>query len=180
MIVVVGWWMVEMVVCCGGIVILLQDLLILVVKQMVVFVKSWDLVFDILVMLVFDDLVFDVMVFIYKCVYGVVVVIFEGCLIGLVCELFCLGVDCFIWVCDIVVMDYVIVLVGIELCKIFDLLEYVLVDVVVLIDVDGMLVGVLSCIGVICVGIYILVIDSVGWLWIGVVVGINGDVGVKV
>ncbi|MGV9825486.1 GMP reductase [Gordonia sp. NPDC003429] len=176
---VAGRRMAETVARRGGLAVLPQDLPIGAAADSIAFVKSRHLVADTPVTLTPDDSVAHALALIPKRAHGAAVVVVDRVPVGVVTEQACQEIDQFTRVRDVLDSEIVTLPASTPPREVFDTLVDLHRDLAVLVDDDGVLVGVLTRIGALRHGIYRPAVDGANRLRVAAAVGINGDVAGK-
>ncbi|MCA1008322.1 GuaB1 family IMP dehydrogenase-related protein [Rhodococcus hoagii] len=176
---VAGRRMAETVARRGGLVVIPQDVPSSAVAETVAFVKSRHLVADTPITLDPEDAVSDALTLLHKRAHRAAVVVDGGKPVGVLTESSCADVDRFTRVGAVAVRDFATAPVTATPREVFGLLESRHDPLVVIVDADGMLAGVLTRTGAIRAGIYTPAVDVHGRLRIAAAVGVNGDVAAK-
>lgn len=176
---VAGRRMAETVARRGGIVVIPQDIPASAVAETVSFVKSRHLVADTPVTLGPDDSVSDALALLHKRAHGAVVVVENGRPVGVVTEAACADVDRFARLRAVAATDFATAPVTASPREVFEVFESRHDPIVVVVEADGTLAGVLTRTGTIRAGIYQPAVDANGRLRVAAAVGINGDVAAK-
>lgn len=176
---VAGRRMAETVARRGGLVVIPQDVPTSAVAETVAFVKSRHLVADTPITLDPEDAVSDALTLLHKRAHRAAVVVDGGKPVGVLTESSCAEVDRFTRVGAVAVRDFATAPVTASPREVFGLLESRHDPLVVIVDADGMLAGVLTRTGAIRAGIYTPAVDAHGRLRIAAAVGVNGDVAAK-
>src|SRR5512135_1440784 len=178
-----GRRMAETVARRGGLAVLPQDVPLDVVADVLGRVKACHPVLDTPVTLGPENTVIDALHLIPKRAHGAVVVVEEGCPVGVVTEADCRGVDRFtqlhqVMSPDPLTLDAVVVEGPGGLRAAFEAMHEVRRKFAPVVR-DGRLTGVLTRTGALRSALYTPALDASGRLRIGVAIGINGDVAGK-
>ncbi len=160
----------------GGVAIIPQDIPAEVVASVVRKVKGSHTVFDTPVTVTPFTTVGEALSLLPKRAHGQVVVVDEGRPIGTVGEADTVGVDRFAQVQDVMSTDLVVVGAQTSPRDIFDALAASHLGLAVVVDGDGLLLGVMTARSALRSTLYRPALDPDGSLMIGAAVGINGDV----
>ncbi|MBF6176326.1 GuaB1 family IMP dehydrogenase-related protein [Nocardia blacklockiae] len=176
---VAGKRMAETVARRGGITVLPQDLPLSAAAKTIGYVKSRSLTAETPVTLGPDHSVSEALALVHKRSHHAVVVVDEGKPVGVVTEASCADVDRFARLHTVAATDFVTAPADTSPRAIFELLEAAHADLVVLVNPDGTLAGVLTRTGAVRTGIYSPAVDARGKLRVAAAVGINGDIPAK-
>lgn len=177
---VAGRRMAETVARRGGLVVLPQDVDTAAVADIVSWVKSRHPVWDTPVTLTPSDSVSDVLTLVHKRAHGAVAVVdVDGRPLGVVDEASCAGVDRFTRVGDVLNTSVVTVPVDTPPREVFDRLHGRPEPLVLGVDAEGRLAGVLTAVGALRAELYTPALDASGRLRVAAALGVNGDVVAK-
>ena len=176
-----GRRMAETVARRGGIAVLPQDVPEAVVADVIASVKARHTVVESAVVVEPSDTVHTALTLIGKRSHGAAVVAVEGRPVGVVAETDCHGVDRFTQVGDVMTARPTVVEASVfarpdALRVAFDRLHESRRRFTPVVDVDGVLVGVIPRTGALRSSIYSPALDGDGRLRVAAAVGINGDV----
>lgn len=171
-----GRRMAETVARRGGIAILPQDIPTDVVASSIARVKGSHTVYDTAVRVAPNTTVGEAMSLLPKRAHGMVVVVEDGRPIGTLTEVDSAQVDRFAQVHEVMSTEFWQVAAGIDPIAVFDELSSRHLEAAVVVDAEGLLVGVLTRKGALRSTLYTPAVDPRGRLLIGTAVGINGDV----
>jgi IMP dehydrogenase len=177
---VAGRRMAETVARRGGLVVLPQDVDTSAVAEIVTWVKSRHTVWDTPLVLTPAGSVSDVLNLLPKRAHGAVVVVDDdGRPLGVVDEASCAGVDRFTRVGDVMHTDVPRLPLDTAPRDVFDHVHAKPERLVLGVDVDGRLAGVLTELGALRAELYQPAVDANGRLRVAAAIGVNGDVVAK-
>ena len=171
-----GRRMAETVARRGGIAIVPQDIPVDVVTDVIAWVKSRDLVFETALTLGPGDTAGDALSLLPKRAHGAVVVVEDGCPVGVATEADCLGVDRFTQLSQVMSADPFTLPAGTPPERAFSLLHDGRHRLAPVLDPDGRCVGIMTRTGALRATLYSPAVDPAGRLRVGVALGVNGDV----
>ena len=163
----------------GGIAVIPQDIPAKVVADVMAWVKSRDRVHDTPIRLDPSDTVGTALNLLPKRAHGAVVVVEDGQPVGIVTEADCAGVDRFTQLRDVMSVEPFTLPVGLAPREAFARLGASGHRVAPVVDLDGLLAGIITRTGALRADLYRPALDSDGRLRIAAAVGINGDVAAK-
>ena len=171
-----GRRMAETVARRGGIAIVPQDIPVDVVTDVIAWVKSRDLVFETALTLGPGDTAGDALSLLPKRAHGAVVVVEDGCPVGVATEADCLGVDRFTQLSQVMSADPFTLPAGTPPERAFSLLHDGRHRLAPVLDTQGRCVGIMTRTGALRATLYSPAVDAQGRLRVGVALGVNGDV----
>ena len=171
-----GRRMAETVARRGGIAIVPQDIPVDVVTDVIAWVKSRDLVFETALTLGPGDTAGDALSLLPKRAHGAVVVVEDGCPVGVATEADCLGVDRFTQLSQGMSADPFTLPAGTPPERAFSLLHDGRHRLAPVLDTQGRCVGIMTRTGALRATLYSPAVDAQGRLRVGVALGVNGDV----
>lgn len=160
----------------GGIAVLPQDIPTDVVGRSIDRVKKAHTVFDTPVRVTRDTTVGEAMALLGKRAHGVVIVVEDGCPIGIVSLAEANGVDRFAQVHEVMTTDLTLVSPTASPQEVFDTLSAHHQKVALAVDDESRLVGIMTSKGALRAALYRPALDPRGDLMVAAAVGINGDV----
>ncbi len=164
----------------GALTVIPQDIPIPVVREVVAFVKSRHTVFDTPIELTRHQTVAEALALMPKRAHRSAVVVDEGRPVGVVSEADCADVDRFSQVGQVMGSTLLTIPADCSPREAFDLLDRTAnAPLVVAVDGDGQLVGVLTRTGALRATVYSPAVDAAGGLRIAAALGVNGDVAGK-
>ncbi len=172
-----GRRMAETVARRGGIAILPQDIPTDVVAEQIHKVKWSHPVFETPIRVVPGSTVGEAMALLTKRAHGVAIVVDEGRPIGAVSAAEADNVDRFAQVQDVMTTDLTVLGPQTTPAEAFDSLSARHQKVAVVVDDEGLLLGIMTSRGALRSSLYGPSVDDQGRLRVGTAVGINGDVG---
>ena len=174
-----GRRMAETVARRGGIAILPQDIPADVVADVVAWVKSRDLVVETALTLAPADTAGDALSLLPKRAHGAVIVLSEGCPVGVVTEADCLGVDRFTQLSHVMSAEPFTLPAGTPPERAFSLLHDGRHRLAPVVDGAGRCLGIMTRTGALRATLYSPAVDAAGRLRVGVAIGVNGDVAAR-
>ena len=174
-----GRRMAETVARRGGIAILPQDIPADVVADVIAWVKSRDLVVETALTLAPTDTAGDALSLLPKRAHGAVIVLSEGCPVGVVTEADCLGVDRFTQLSHVMSAEPFTLPAGTAPEQAFSLLHDGRHRLAPVVDEAGRCLGIMTRTGALRATLYSPAVDAAGRLRVGVAIGVNGDVAAK-
>jgi IMP dehydrogenase len=171
-----GRRMAETVARRGGVAIVPQDIPVDVVADVIAWVKSRDLVVETALTLGPADTAGDALSLLPKRAHGAVVVVEDGCPVGVATEADCLGVDRFTQLSHVMSADPFTLPAGTPPERAFSLLHDGRHRLAPVLDTDGRCVGIMTRTGALRATLYAPAVDAQGRLRVGVALGVNGDV----
>ena len=176
---VAGRRMAETVARRGGLAVLPQDIPAEVVRDVVGWVKQRHLVVETALTLAPHSPVGDALGLLFKRAHGAVVVVDAGRPVGVVTEADCLGADRFAQLHQVMSSDLLTLADPIKAKEAFGLLDSARRKLAPVVDADGMLLGVVTRVGVLRSTIYRPAVDAGDRLRVAAAIGVNGDVAGK-
>src|SRR5919112_6407927 len=173
-----GRRMAETVARRGGLAVLPQDIPVDVVSEVVSWLKSRHPVYDTPITLGPTSTVGEALSLLTKRAHGIVVVVEDGCPVGVVTDGQCQGVDRFTQLSEVMTSDPLTIPAGTDLPKIFDVLSDARVSAAPVVEGDR-LVGVITRKGALRSALYQPAVNASGELLTSAAVGINGDAARK-
>jgi len=163
----------------GGIAILPQDIPADVVADVIAWVKSRDLVVETALTLAPADTAGDALSLLPKRAHGAVIVLSEGCPVGVVTEADCLGVDRFTQLSHVMSAEPFTLPAGTPPEQAFSLLHDGRHRLAPVVDGAGRCLGIMTRTGALRATLYSPAVDAAGRLRVGVAIGVNGDVAAR-
>lgn len=164
----------------GALTVIPQDIPIPVVREVVAFVKSRHTVFDTPIELTRHQTVAEALALMPKRAHRSAVVVDAGRPVGVVSEADCADVDRFSQVGQVMGSTLLTIPADCSPREAFDLLDGTAnAPLVVAVDDDGHLAGVLTRTGALRATVYSPAVDAAGGLRIAAALGVNGDVAGK-
>src|ERR1700755_824267 len=174
-----GRRMAETVARRGGLAVLPQDIPADVVAHVISWVKSRDRVVETALTLAPTDTAGDALSLLPKRAHGAVIVLSEGCPVGVVTEADCLGVDRFTQLSHVMSPDPFTLPAGTPPERAFALLHDGRHRLAPVVDGAGRCLGIMNRTGALRATLYSPAVDASGRLRVGVAIGVNGDVAAK-
>jgi IMP dehydrogenase len=163
----------------GGIAVIPQDIPVEVVSSVISYVKQRHLVFDTAITLGPGDTVGEALSLLHKRAHNAVIVVEEDKPVGVVTEADCQSVDRFSQLRDVMTRDLVTLPDTVGAQEAFNILHSRGHRLAPVVDLNGLLVGVLTRIGALRATLYQPAVDDSERLRVAVAVGVNGDVAGK-
>ncbi|HJX42175.1 MAG TPA: GuaB1 family IMP dehydrogenase-related protein [Geodermatophilus sp.] len=173
-----GRRMAETVARRGGLAVLPQDIPVDVVAEVVSWVHDRHPVYDTAITLGPTSTVGEALSLMTKRAHGIVVVVEDGAVVGVVTDGACRGVDRFSQLAQVMAEHPLTVPAGTDLPKVFDVLSGERVSAAPVVEGDR-LVGVVTRKGALRSTLYTPAVNATGQLLASAAVGINGDVAGK-
>jgi IMP dehydrogenase len=162
----------------GGLAVLPQDIPVDVVAEVVSWVHDRHPVYDTAITLGPTSTVGEALSLMTKRAHGIVVVVEDGAVVGVVTDGACRGVDRFSQLSQVMAEHPLTVPAGTDLPKVFDVLSGERVSAAPVVEGDR-LVGVVTRKGALRSTLYTPAVNATGQLLASAAVGINGDVAGK-
>ncbi len=163
----------------GGLAVIPQDIPAKVVADVMAWVKSRDRVHDTPIRMDPYDTVGNALNLLPKRAHGAIVVVEDERPVGIVTEADCTGVDRFTQLRDVMSAKPFTLAAGLDPRESFARLTASGHRVAPVVDVDGLLVGIITRTGALRADLYTPALDGDGRLRVAAAVGINGDVAAK-
>ena len=160
----------------GGLAVIPQDIPLDVVADVTATIKRRHLLFETAVSLPPSTTVAQATLLLTKRAHGAAIVVEDGRPIGVVTERDCEGADRFTQVQRVMSRDMFVLRDDVDARGAFDALHRANRRIAPVVDVDGLLVGVITRQGALRSTVYSPAVDQEGRLRVAAAVGINGDV----